>query len=175
MVPDQASGISVLLAGSQCVLDFFHISYLLIICAVAWLGTAFLTFQEWRTGKTIYRPEDPPFSLPTQHPNPPDEDEDPYTRRQHTGTEDDHDEYDESRSPFTDNRYGGYSNPAGRPSMDAYGAFSGPEPTGYGRGAYTQPQPEVSRTMQYADPYAAVRASIHTGGAATPPYEPYQR
>lgn len=59
--------------------------------------------------------------------------------------------------------------------MDAYGAFSGPEPTGYGRGAYTQPQPEVSRTMQYADPYAAVRASIHTGGGATPPYEPYQR
>ena len=75
---------------------------------------------------------------------------------------------------------GGFSSnmPASRPSMDAYGAFSDPAPTGY-----AQPQPTtfsdasglgntspsgVSRTMQYADPYAAVRASI----AGTPPAAP---
>ncbi len=42
--------------------------------------------------------------------------------------------------------------------MDAYGAFDDPTPSGY-----DQPyQPPVSRAMQIADPYAAVRASIHS-------------
>ncbi|KAG5642061.1 hypothetical protein DXG03_003733 [Asterophora parasitica] len=64
--------------------------------------------------------------------------------------------------------------PAGRPSMDAYGAFSDPAPSGFAAGVE---QPRVSRTMQYADPYAAVRASVQaasTGGASAPPsYEGY--
>lgn len=92
---------------------------------------------------------------------------------------------------------------AGRPSMDAYGAFSDPAPSGFGTAslpggasssqgyssqsqsqsqAYSStgytgsptapilPEPDmggpmVSRTMQYADPYAAVRASVGGGGA----------
>lgn len=139
---------------------------------VAWGGTAFLAFQEWRTGKTVYRQEDPPFSLPTHAPAPTDdEDTDPYTRRQ-PNADDEDDEY--ARGPFTDNnRYDGYNAAgAGRPSMDAYGAFSDPNPSGYGRTEYNQP--EVSRTMQYADPYAQVRASIHTGGAAPPMPQPPQ-
>jgi hypothetical protein len=66
--------------------------------------------------------------------------------------------------------------------MDAYGAFSDPAPSGFGTALYNQaangyttlphlegppilPEPDlggpmVSRTMQYADPYAAVRATI---------------
>lgn len=139
---------------------------------VAWGGTAFLVFQEWRTGKAVYRREDPPFSLPTHAPAATDdEDTDPYTRRQQqhnpAGGDDEDDEY--ASGPFTDsNRYAGYNAAAGRPSMDAYGAFSDPSPNGYGRGqGQVQGQyndPEVSRTMQYADPYAQVRANIHTGG-----------
>ena len=102
-----------------------------------------------------------------------------------------------SQSPFADpNRYSGHSQipasttsaytpapqAAGRPSMDAYGAFSDPPPSGFGTSHYNQvansyaaapndggppilPEPDlggpmVSRTMQYADPYAAVRATI---------------
>ena len=87
--------------------------------------------------------------------------------------------------------------------MDAYGAFSDPAPSGFGYGnsnvnaGYASPssrvgrtvspppmipdpdlgQPMVSRTMQYADPYAAVRTSVATGGQhqqGTPPsYESY--
>ncbi|KIM84786.1 hypothetical protein PILCRDRAFT_817584 [Piloderma croceum F 1598] len=79
---------------------------------------------------------------------------------------------------------------AGRPSMDAYGAFSDPAPSGFGGGAPSPGRyepaappspsaaPPVSRTMQYADPYAAVRATIGSptgGGSGTPPsYESYQ-
>lgn len=87
---------------------------------------------------------------------------------------------------------------AGRPSMDAYGAFSDPAPSGFGSSGYnsqsaygsspsshhraaasqapTIPEPEfgqpmVSRTMQYADPYAAVRASVTAGGSGVPPQQ----
>ena len=161
---------------------------------VAWLFTTFLRFQEWRTGRTVYRPEDPPFTLPPQpvvHHNQTSstDDTDPYSsRRRDTATEEDEDE-DEGRSPFADEvahntayntglgggpgvpggRYAGYGNAPGRPSMDAYGAFSDPNPSGYGGyGGYGGGgrQPEISRTMQYADPYAAVQASIHSN---TPP------
>ncbi|EJD06666.1 uncharacterized protein FOMMEDRAFT_144613 [Fomitiporia mediterranea MF3/22] len=72
--------------------------------------------------------------------------------------------------------------PAARASMDAYGAFSDPAPSGYGSGIPPSVQQStfssasglsntpagVSRTMQYADPYAAVRASI----AGAPPGAP---
>jgi len=82
---------------------------------------------------------------------------------------------------------------ASRPSMDAYGAFSDPAPSGFGSSGYnsgyasppshhhnrttpapTLPEPEfgqpmVSRTMQYADPYAAVRASITAGASGGSP------
>ncbi|KAG9315137.1 hypothetical protein JVU11DRAFT_4260 [Chiua virens] len=69
-----------------------------------------------------------------------------------------------------------------RPSLDAYGAFSDPAPTGFGGvsssfapTASGEPNgPRMSRTMQYADPYAAVRASLVASGHAPPPsYESY--
>ncbi|KAG8932178.1 hypothetical protein FRC01_000157 [Tulasnella sp. 417] len=83
-------------------------------------------------------------------------------------------EDDEPRSPFNDppqTRYGAGPPPTlppvnvghGRQSMDTYGAFSDPAPSGY------QDPPEVSRTMQYADPYAVVRSSIGPRGNATSP------
>ncbi|KAF9463863.1 hypothetical protein BDZ94DRAFT_1257645 [Collybia nuda] len=122
-----------------------------------------------------------------------------------------------SNSPFADsNRYNAPAQQpmASRPSMDAYGAFSDPAPSGFAApggfsssttaytatppGGYATPPsgfgsspsrtpvlpeidagPRVSRTMQYADPYAAVRASIAgqqgspTGGVP-PSYESYQ-
>jgi len=56
------------------------------------------------------------------------------------------------------------TSPQGRPSMDAYGAFSDPAPSGFGAasGLAGATPSGVSRTMQLAasDPYAAVRASI---------------
>jgi len=93
--------------------------------------------------------------------------------------------------------------------MDAYGAFSDPAPSGFGSSRYNQvsngytnnystaspakstsggppilPEPDlgpmVSRTMQYADPYAAVRASIAGQQGSGPPnslppsYDSYQ-
>ncbi|KAJ8589611.1 hypothetical protein M405DRAFT_881509 [Rhizopogon salebrosus TDB-379] len=70
--------------------------------------------------------------------------------------------------------------PASRPSMDAYGAFSDPAPSGFGgvSTTYAPPPsdpvtPRVSRMMQYADPYAAVRASLATNTTSPPSYEPY--
>jgi hypothetical protein len=69
-------------------------------------------------------------------------------------------------SPFTDeHQYRPEAEARGRPSIDAYGAFSDPPPSGFG----APPSPGVSRTMQYADPYAAVRASIVTAPAAAVP------
>lgn len=151
--------------------------------------------MDWRSGKSAggVRPLDPPFDHPSE---PADdlvsqEDEESLYRQQSTrksayegGTHDDHD------SPFSDqHRYSGVpsvnppypSAPGARPSIDAYGAFSDPPPTGFGRSSSPPPQlpafsrplsplddnPRVSRTMQYADPYAAVRATVE--GKTSPP------
>lgn len=134
----------------------------------AWAGTLAITFRDWRKNRST-RPRDPPF----EHPEVDDGDEEstyevvPHLKRDA-----------DSDSPFSDTyRYSGASStmidgsagyaspgkysipsaPQPRPSLDAYGAFSDPAPTGFA------PPPNdsgVSRTMQYADPYAAVRASI---------------
>ena len=84
-----------------------------------------------------------------------------------------------SQSPFGDPiRYSEHSQTSStydpapqaavRQSMDTYGAFSDPPPSGFGTSQYRGPPilpepdlgPMVSRTMQYADPYAAVRSTI---------------
>jgi hypothetical protein len=170
----------------------------LITLTVGWAGTLALTVRDWRRGATT-RPRDPAFHPPQMasedyaeddrdsiHPGPKRDQADaelvyepiPPIRRQ---TDDDLG--GALRSPFGDeNRYGGGGGgyggapAAGRPSMEAYGAFSDPAPSGYGgAGQAAMPSPGVSRTMQYADPYAAVRASIGSGGpTSTPPnYENY--
>lgn len=143
--------------------------------------------MDWRSGKSS-RPRDPPFTRPAEV----DEDYDDAADEEsaynhpvdHRSPTLDQSRPEEDRYPstapsippiyFSDNstpaqtpQSGGYTSPPSRPSMDVYGAFSDPVPSGYSDpNPYSQPEPRVSRTMQYADPYAAVRASI------TPPQQP---
>lgn len=85
-----------------------------------------------------------------------------------------------SSGAYRDSGYSGYATPpaaTSRHSLDVYGAFSDPAPTGFGgvSSSFTTTStadanaPRVSRTMQYADPYAAVRASLTSGGTSGPP------
>ena len=170
-----------------------------------WLASLALLIMDWRSGK-LAGPRDPPFNPPEAHEegyaygHEEEEEEStayssipPVSQRQTT-----YDDAGAPASPFADpSRYRdsdatAYSPapagiPAGRPSMDAYGAFSDPAPSGFGTGSpggYAAPappaspppppQPAVSRTMQYADPYAAVRATIGQPAPSTPPsYDGY--
>ncbi|KDR79048.1 hypothetical protein GALMADRAFT_224299 [Galerina marginata CBS 339.88] len=180
-----------------------------------WAASAVLLFLDWRGGR-LHAARDPPFQRPQpthdEEEAGEEEDEDAsYTHippvRRTTAPGNRYDNSDSAQSPFADpQRYSPAqaSSPsaytpathqpiaAGRPSMDAYGAFSDPAPSGFGTSnqgyntaysgspARSQPSappilpepdlggPMVSRTMQYADPYAAVRASIAGQGPASP-------
>jgi len=162
---------------------------------ISWACTLGLLIVAWRSGELVQHnsgPRDPPFQHPPTVSELEGEEEEegssyqhiPPVRRQTSDNDSPH-------SPFNDsNRYGGgnsYANApaAGRPSMDTYGAFSDPAPSGFG-GGYTggpdrissvPPQipeiPGVSRTMQYADPYAAVRANITHQPQTPPSYDSY--
>ncbi|KAF9452336.1 hypothetical protein P691DRAFT_661155 [Macrolepiota fuliginosa MF-IS2] len=179
-----------------------------------WAASFVFLVLQWRSGK-LGAPRDPPFRPPQEHDleEGDDEEEEGYTSippvRQSTVDALPPARYDAPNTavnPFSDSNQ--YSAPsasaytptstsqplAGRPSMDAYGAFSDPAPTGFGtaspnyssaygsaspaRTATTGPPiipepdlgPRVSRTMQYADPYAAVRATV--SGQAPPSSPP---
>ncbi|KAF7978838.1 hypothetical protein HWV62_44639 [Athelia sp. TMB] len=144
-----------------------------------WLASLTLLIMDWRSGK-LAGPRDPPFNPPEAHEegyaygHEEEEEEStayssipPVSQRQTT-----YDDTGAAASPFADpSRYRdsdatAYSPapagiPAGRPSMDAYGAFSDPAPSGFGTGSpggYAvpapapatpppPPQPAVSRTM----------------------------
>ena len=168
---------------------------------VFWCCSLTLTILDWRNGKSS-RPRDPPFTHPVEqsegsiYERADDHDEDEVSDEE-AGHKPYSDNANSYSSPFSDaNRLSGAptnassnnlsyqspsapafgSQPAGRPSIDAYGAFSDPAPSGFAGGfaapnQYADDQPRVSRTMQYADPYAAVRASIAGGqaGTTTPP------
>ena len=130
-----------------------------------------LTYREWRKNRTS-RPRDPPFEQP-----PDGDEESAYEVPSLKQDEDD------TSSPFSDAyRYSAASStaigsfgtpgtpkynipsaPQPRPSLDAYGAFSDPAPTGFGGSPVDSGVAGLSRTMQYADPYAAVRASVASG------------
>jgi len=145
-----------------------------IFGSVAWAASLTLAFLEWRKNRAS-RPRDPPFEQPHDMEEEGDE-ESAYEVVKEEGDID-------TRSPFSDAyRYsgasstavgspGGFSSPKynipsapqPRPSLDAYGAFSDPAPTGFGAPSSDGGVSGVSRTMQYADPYAAVRASITSG------------
>jgi hypothetical protein len=171
------------------------------IQTVFWAASLVLLIINWRQGKLL-GPRDPAFTRPDLEEDDEEEHEYEIMgggRRQTMESTGIPDRIGSSANPFTDhdhdeedNRYSGYSGyssnvssqppqvhtsyspapAAGRPSIDAYGAFSDPAPSGYP--AITSPtrqqsapripepdfEPRVSRTMQYADPYAAVRASI---------------
>ncbi|KAK0469956.1 uncharacterized protein EV420DRAFT_1258036 [Desarmillaria tabescens] len=165
---------------------------------VFWTASLGLLIWEWRKsgGRPLRgrKPQDEPFAPPMDHESVTqyDEDEDDSTSLPHhaqpTGGV-------TAQDPFSDtNRYSGASAQrptstaySGRPSMDQYGAFSDPAPSGYSAGSFVPVLPEpdlgpqVSRTMQYADPYAKVKATLGQGqqpaaqyGGSTPPnYDGY--
>ncbi|KAH7106457.1 hypothetical protein BKA62DRAFT_687206 [Auriculariales sp. MPI-PUGE-AT-0066] len=133
-------------------------SIFLWFAAAAYIASFVYVFFNWRRGKGTYdgNPMDPPFSHP-EEPSHEMEDavEDPYTRPRVSDLPPRLD----ATSPFDDsNRYSGYSAPT-RQSMDPYGAFNDDAPSGYDNGE----APGVSRTMQYADPYAAARGRVAQG------------
>ncbi|KAI0926273.1 hypothetical protein AcV5_008775 [Taiwanofungus camphoratus] len=149
-----------------------------------WAASLTLTVLDWRNGKSS-RPRDPPFTHPdfaetvTHTEGDYDDEESQYHA---LGPKPTVDNSNAPQSPFADNNDTAYnppsvpynSAPAGtgampRPSIDAYGAFSDPAPTGFGAGSAAAENPRMSRTMQYADPYAAVRATITAGPAGAPP------
>ncbi|KAF9533727.1 hypothetical protein CPB83DRAFT_844444 [Crepidotus variabilis] len=171
---------------------------------VFWVASVVVLVLDWRSGK-LHAPQrrDEPFQPPAriQHDEEEgdvdaDEDDDyehiPPARRTTGPPAMGNNRYEDNsnadQSPFADPRYPAQTPltytpaPAGRASMDTYGAFSDPAPSGFGSSGYnnnnnsgrvtappTLPEPDfgqpmVSRTMQYADPYAAVRASIVGGG-----------
>lgn len=157
---------------------FFWLAFL------SWGATFFVVLKEWREGKVRggARARDPPFTAPVEHSH---EDSEASSYYPVTGERDAmrplshiQEEDDELRSPFNDPspqaRYGTGPPPTlppvnvghGRQSMDTYGAFSDPAPSGY-----IDPPEEggVSRTMQYADPYAVVRSNIGPRTTATSP------
>lgn len=161
-----------------------------------WVASVVLAVFDWRSGKSS-GPRDPPFSHPTGYSEAgdeaPEDEESTYEHIPPIRSSSPLSYPNESQSPFADaNRYSSattatnpnasstnvsaapYSIPApSRPSMDAYGAFSDPAPSGFGAsGGIQQENPRVSRTMQYADPYAAVRASVASSQGAHPPGPP---
>ncbi|KAH8826420.1 hypothetical protein DL96DRAFT_1499391 [Flagelloscypha sp. PMI_526] len=155
-----------------------------------WLASLVLLIIQWRQGKLHHGPRDPPFRPPTGvtgHEEDDDDLEASYTHVRPARQETEPKYSTEYSDPHSPNHHAGYNdnNPAspfadqnrysGRPSMDTYGAFSDPVPSGYGSGpppSLPEPDlgPQVSRTMQYAnDPYAAIQSNIQRGGSHTPP------
>lgn len=163
-----------------------------------WLATLTLAVLDWRNGKLTTRPRDPPFTAPSSGHDDQDDiegDDDDESTYENIAPLRQTDNSNAPNSPFADapRRNDGYGAPGGstggyatppaaqpRPSMDAYGAFSDPPPSGFsagnaGTGGSGPVSPAgMSRTMQYADPYAAVRATIASaapagaGGAVSP-------
>ncbi|KAI0297264.1 hypothetical protein B0F90DRAFT_1740615 [Multifurca ochricompacta] len=148
-----------------------------------WAGSLTLAILEWRKNRAS-RPRDPPFEHPTDVEEGDDESAYDVVPSLKQLADDD------TNSPFSDTyRYSGASStvvgssagfgspgkynipsaPQPRPSLDAYGAFSDPAPTGFGAPPSDGGVTGMSRTMQYADPYAAVRASIASEQISSPP------
>lgn len=158
------------------------------LASIFWIASFVLTVMDWRSGKSL-RPRDPPFTRPAEVDDDYDDaadEESAYNRP--VGHRDS--TIDQARpepnnysstapsippisipdSSTPVHHSGEYTSPTSRPSMDVYGAFSDPVPSGYSN-PYSPPEPNrVSRTMQYADPYAAVRASITPQQQAPPSY-----
>ena len=140
--------------------------------------------MDWRSGKAS-RPLDPPFNAPPVSYEDAPDDESAYNRP--VGHRD---SAIDSASPRLDEyssippsippisspdgstpQPGHYTSSASRPSMEVYGAFSDPVPSSYSNlNPYSQTESNrVSRTMQYADPYAAVKASLQPPPPPGPP------
>lgn len=159
---------------------------------VFWVASLILTILDWRNGKST-RPRDPPFVPPVEDATELDEEDSLYDRPTKSAYE-----HSNSSGPFSDsNRYSGvptvpsagpYSGAPQIPrqSFDSYGAFSDPAPSGFAPPTTSPPSfapslspppenPRISRTMQYADPYARVRDAVSQSAAvpAAPAYSSY--
>lgn len=144
--------------------------------AAAWVASLVLTILDWRNGKNT-RARDPPFN-PPEDTQSLDEEESIFEQPMRKPT---YEHSNSSQGPFSDNnRYSEVPSvgPAfsseppvlPRPSIDAYGAFSDPAPSGFAPSSSPPPDPKMSRTMQYADPYARVRTAVQgVPAAANPP------
>lgn len=171
---------------------------------VFWIASFILVVLDWRHGRPVggrpVRARDPPFLRPAR-----DDAESIISRepsaagggrygRSRRDEDDDDDADSQLQSPFADPRAygapGAGSAPGrggeGRASMDMYGAFSDPAPSGYGAGArapyhpprsppqYTptsaaQPGANVSRTMALAyEDTGTTNASSASGGYEDP-------
>ena len=143
-----------------------------------WAASLTLAVIEWRRDKA-QGPRDPPFQHPEEH----DYEEGDNTTYSPVRASD-----HEDASPFADPRASNvpsaseysvptaseYASSPSRPrqSMDAYGAFSDPAPSGFDAPPVQDGGPRVSRTMQYADPYAVIRGKVAPSNA--PPSYTYQ-
>ncbi|CAE6425653.1 unnamed protein product [Rhizoctonia solani] len=149
---------------------------------IAWIATFVVAVMEWRAGKMRGTRRDtgreegfiPPAHDDTEsvftreydrRPNNDDEDED----------DDDH-EREQHRSPFADQPPqlpppSFAVDPQPRVSMDAYGAFNDPVPSGYGGSDHTSPvggappnRPVSHISTVPSDPYALIRANLTGAG-----------
>ncbi|KAJ7914884.1 hypothetical protein B0H13DRAFT_2232046 [Mycena leptocephala] len=156
---------------------------------IFWGASLVLLILDWRSGKLhTSHARDPPFTHPQQEATEfemdydPDEDDYHHIPPRATRTP-------PNLPPRTIPRH--QTPPVhGRPSIDAYGAFSDPAPSGFSPAAPRfgansggppvipeqdlGPHVGVSRTMQYADPYAAVRATIAGQPAQDSGYQGYR-
>ncbi len=123
---------------------------------VFWICSIVLLVLDWRSGRSDrgIRPRDPAFAHPS---DPNDDDAESMVSRQQsrrTSQRQEEDE-DELESPFSDpyprrqdSPYR-YQQPPARVSMDTYGAFSDPPPSGYvnavapPRSSYSSPPPQL--------------------------------
>lgn len=199
-------GVFVFIQDKKC-MDYLDTIYLI---SGFWMASLVLLIMHWRSGKSLNPrdpPFQPPVAADGGDRYDELEEEDEESTYHHIPPASEHAYNPPVANPFSDaNRtsqvsaapssyvlppvssVGGFSTPqsnpssipTSRPSMDAYGAFSDPAPSGFGgaerptsfgaASGLSDSTPGVSRTMQYADPYAAVRATI--AGSAAPAYTP---
>jgi len=151
------------------------------ISTMFWIASFVLIVLDWREGRPVLgaglrttssglggrKPRDPPFRPPTH-----DDAESIISRepRRNRGRDDDYGDDDdgEIQSPFADPR-GVYSTTGGgqgRTSLDMYGAFSDPPPSGYAAGR--QPS-EPARTTTTSPPPTRFHSSLPTQQQSPPP------
>jgi hypothetical protein len=151
------------------------------IYIAAWIASTVLAFLDWRSGKARRRARDPPFTHPedpsgyapsvrsaarpiNEYEEEDDEDEEPFSYP--SGHQQPTSSHVPQIPPFRGNSGGMGMDQS--PFGDEYRSSA----PGGGVGGFQPPPaaaaaagPGVSRTMQYADPYAAIKANLVSGTA----------
>jgi hypothetical protein len=155
---------------------------------VFWIASFVLVVLDWREGRPVLgaglrttssgigpspKPRDPPFRRPAHDDAESIISRDPSRRRNRERDDDDDGDEEQIQSPFADPR-GPYSTSGGqgRASMDMYGAFSDPAPSGYAAGRQ-QNQPPISayydEGTRTSPPPAHFQSTLPTQQQSTPP------